>query len=179
MVVVPCLQSKLSRALHAHRGKNLLQDLQTLESTTMKRAMVTFRGGREKGAMSFVECLGVLPEDTIEGPLWTDTLGRSLGSHDAAELVGGICHVNGSRQETTRLYAISCTKTGWSFLTHNRVLHQSLARSHYESKVRFVVDDTWPFRERASGQNGRLNPLRMDIRSETGGTFRQPPSTQD
>ena len=30
--VVPRVQSKLSRALHAHRGKKLLQDLQTQES---------------------------------------------------------------------------------------------------------------------------------------------------
>ena len=38
-----------------------------------------------------------------------------------------------------------------------------------ESKVQFVVEDTWPFRERASGQNGRLNPLRMDMTTEAGG----------
>ena len=31
--VVPRLQSKLLRALHAHHGKKLLQDLQTQEST--------------------------------------------------------------------------------------------------------------------------------------------------
>ena len=121
MGVVPRVQSKLSRALHAHRGKKLLQDLQTQESSAMKRAMVRFRGAREKGAMEFVECLRVSQEDTMEGPLWRETLGRSLGSHDAAELVGGICHGSGRRQETTRLHAISCTKTGWSSLTHNRV----------------------------------------------------------
>ena len=57
--VVPRVQSKLSRALHAHRGKKLLQDLQTQESAPTKRAMVRFRGTREKGAMAFVECLGV------------------------------------------------------------------------------------------------------------------------
>ena len=34
--VVPRVQSKLSRALHAHRGKKLLQDLQTQESAVMK-----------------------------------------------------------------------------------------------------------------------------------------------
>ena len=170
------VQSKLSRALHAHRGKKLLQDLQTLESTAMKRSMVRFRGAREKGAMAFVECLGVSQEDTMEGPLWRETLGRSLGSHDAAELVGGMCHGNGCRQETTRLHAISCTKTGWSSLTYNRVLHQALARSLRESQVQFVVQDTWPFQQRASGQNGRLNPLRMDI---SGRTLRQPPSTQE
>ena len=72
MGVVPRVQSKLSRALHAHRGKKLLQDLQTQENTAMKRAMVRFRGTREKGAMAFVECLGFLQEDTMEGPLWRE-----------------------------------------------------------------------------------------------------------
>ena len=92
---------KLSRALHAHRGKKPLQDLQTQESAAMKRAMIKFRGAREKGAMAFVECLGVSQKDTMEGPLLTETLGRSMGSHDAAEL-GGMCYGNGCRQETTR-----------------------------------------------------------------------------
>ena len=67
MGVVPRVQSKLSRALHAHHGKKLLQDLQTQESAAMKRAMVRFRGAREKGAMAFVECLGFSKEDTMEG----------------------------------------------------------------------------------------------------------------
>ena len=82
-----------------------------------------------------------------------------------------MCHGNGCRQETTRLHAISCSKTGWSSLTHNRVLHQALARSLRESKVQFVVEDTWPFRQRASEQNGTLNPLRMDITTEAGALF--------
>ena len=169
--VVSRVQSKLSRALHAHRGKKLLQDLQTQESAVMKRAMVRFRGAREKGSMAFVECLEFSQEDTTEGPFWRKTLGRSLGSHDATERVGGMCHGNGCRQETTRLHAISCSKTGWSSLTHNRVLHHALARSLRESKVQFVVEDTWPFRQRASEQNGRLNPLRMDISTEAGALF--------
>ena len=169
--VVPRVQSNLPRALHAHRGKKLLQDLQTQESVATKRAMVKFRRARKKGAMAFVECLGFSQEDTMEGPLWRETLGRSLGSHDATELVGGMCHGNGSRQETTHLHAISCSKTGWSSLTHNRVLHQALTRSLRESKVQFVVEDTWPFRQRASEQNGRLNPLRMDITTEAGALF--------
>ena len=167
--VVPRVQSKLSHALHAHHGEKLLQDLQTQESTTKKRAMVRFMRAREKGTMAFVECLEVSQEDTMEPPLWRETLGRSLlGSHDAAELVGGTYHGNGYRQETIRLHAISCTKTGWSSLTHNRVLHQALVRSLRESKVQFVVEDTRPFRERASGQNGTLNPLCMDITTEAG-----------
>ena len=171
MEVVPSVQSKLSRALHAHRGKKLLQDPQTQEGAATKRAMVNFRGAREKGAMAFVKCLGFWQEDTMEGPLWRETLGRSLGSHDATGLVGGMCHGNGCRQETTRLHAISCSKTGWSSLTHSRVLHQALAQSLRESKVQFVVEDTWPFRQRASEQNGRLNPLHMDITTEAGALF--------
>ena len=128
--------------------------------------------------MVFVECLGFSQEDTMEGPLWRETLGRSLGSHDATELVGGMCHGNGCRQETTPLHAISCSKTGWSSFTHNRVLHQALARSLRESKVQFVVEDTWPFRQRASEQNGRLNPLRMDITTEAGALFDSHPSSR-
>ena len=54
MGVVPCVQSKLSCALHAHRGKMLLQDLQTQESAAIKRAIVRFRGAREKGAIAFI-----------------------------------------------------------------------------------------------------------------------------
>ena len=118
--------------------------------------------------MAFVECVGVSQENTMEGLLWRETLGRSLRSHDTAELVGGMCHGNGCRQEITRLHAISCTKTGWSSPTHNRVLHQALTRSLRERKAQFVVEDTWPFQDRASRQNGRLNPLRMDITTEAG-----------
>ena len=107
----------------------------------------------------------------MEGSLWMETLGRSLGSHKATELVGGMCHGNGWRQEATLLHAISCTKTGWSSLTYNQVLHQALARSLRERKVQFVVEDTWPFRQRGNEQNGRLNPLRMDITTEAGALF--------
>ena len=77
----------------------------------MKRAMVRFRGAWEKGAMTFEECLGTSQKDTMGGALWRATLDRSLGSHDAAERVGGICRGNGCRQETTRRHTISCTKT--------------------------------------------------------------------
>ena len=67
--VVPRAQSKLSRALHAHRGKELLQALHNLANTTIKRAMVRFRGARKKVAVAFVECLEVSQEHTMEGPL--------------------------------------------------------------------------------------------------------------
>lgn len=129
--------------------------------------------------MAFVECLGVSQEDTMEGSLWRETLGRSLGSHDAVEPVGGTCHGNGCRKETTRLHAISCTKTGWSSLTHNRVLHQALARSLRESKVQYVIEDTWPFQQRSSGQQVGHNPLRMDVTTEAGALFGSDPRLKD
>ena len=81
------------------------------------------QGGAGEGRHGICEILGVSQKDTAEGPLWRETLGRSLGSYDTAELVGGMCHGNGCRQETTRLHAISCTETGWSSLTHNRMHH--------------------------------------------------------
>ena len=68
MGVVPRVQSKVSRALHAHRGKKLLQDIQTQESAATKRAMVRFRGAREKGAMVFVECLGFCKKTRWRAP---------------------------------------------------------------------------------------------------------------
>ena len=77
--------------------------------------------------MAFVECLGVLQEDAMEGSFWREPLGRSLGLHDAAEPTDWMCHGNGCRQGTTRLHAMPCTKRGWSSLTHNRVLHHALA----------------------------------------------------
>ena len=38
--IVPLVQPKLLRALHAHRWKKILQNLQNLDNTTMKIAIV-------------------------------------------------------------------------------------------------------------------------------------------
>ena len=160
--VMPRVQSKLSRAIHAHHGKNLNE-----ESSSQVQESV------ERGAMTFVECLGVSHEDTMEASLWRESFGRSLRSHDVAKLVGGMCRGNCCRQEITHLHATSCTKTRWSSLPRNRVLHQALARSLRESKVQFVVEDTRPSREEASGQNGgiQLFTILMDIATEVKGLF--------
>ena len=151
--VVPRVQSTLSRALHAHRGKKLLQDLPTPKGTTMKRAMVRFIEAREKGAMAFVESLGVSQDDTAEGPLWRETLGRSLGSHDAAERVDGTCHGNGCRQETPAStpylaqgrngalsLTIGCSTTQW-FNPFARVKSSLLLNIHVPSE-RELADKT-------------------------------------
>ena len=111
----------------------------------MKRAMVKFKGWREKDAMA-CGIPGVLDQNTMmESPLLWEILGKSQGSHYGAERGGGMYHGNCCRQETTCLHAISGTKTGWSSLTHNQVLHQALARSFSESKVQFIVEDIGPF----------------------------------
>ena len=74
---------------------------------------------------------------------------------------------------------MSCTKARSSSLTHNQVLYQALARSLRESKVQFVVQDAWPFGERASAQNGKFNPLRIDITTEAGVFFDKPPTQKE
>ena len=91
--------------------------------------------------MAFCGMLGVYQENKMEGSLWRETLGRSLESHDAVEPVEGTCHGNSCREETTHLHVISCTNTGWSSLTHNRVLHHAVSRSLRECKVQITIED--------------------------------------
>ena len=67
--IVPWVRSKLSRAFHTYREKTLLQDLQTVASAVMNRAMITFKVMQEEGAMVFVECPEVSQEDTMDGHL--------------------------------------------------------------------------------------------------------------
>ena len=74
--VVPRVQSKLSRALHAHRGKKLLHDLQTQESAAKKRAIVRFRGAREKTSTTTLDSrirhfYSTLPSSALApAPIW-------------------------------------------------------------------------------------------------------------
>ena len=51
------------------------------------------------------------------------------------------------------------------------VMCNLIKKKHTHTQVPFVVGDTWPFRQRASEQNGRLNPLRMDTTTEAGALF--------
>ena len=164
--VVPRVQSKLSRALHAHRGNKLLQDLQAQESSLMKRAMVRFRGAQEKGAMVFVECPGVSQNDTVEGPLWRETLGRSLGSHDAAELVVGMCMamVAGKKPPASTPYLAQRRDGALSLTIGCSTKHWLDPFARVKCSLLLTIHG--PSEERASGQNGRLNPLRMDITTE-------------
>ena len=126
---MPRNQSSLLRTLHAYSGKTLLRDLQNQEGTTLKSAMVRFRG-----------LPGSLQEDMIQGPLWRETFGRNLGSHDVAELVEGMFLVDGWRYETARLYAtLYKTTTGWDSFNYNRVLRQTLVRSSARTKSKLLL----------------------------------------
>ena len=178
--VVPRVQSKLSRALHAHRGKKLLQDLQTSESVPMKRALVRFRGAREKGAMAFVECLGGSQEDTMEGPLWRETLGRSLGSHDAA----GTCRWDVSwqwlpaRNHTPPRHILHEDGDGALSLTIGCSTRHSLD-PFARAKFSLLSKTHGPSARELAGVNSRLNPLRMDITTEAGALFNNHPRLQN
>ena len=57
--------------------------------------------------------------------------------------------------------------------------NQALSRSLHESKFQLVIEDTWPFRQRASEQNGRLNALRIGITTEAGVLFDNHPRLKD
>ena len=82
-----------------------------------------------------------------------------------------MCHGNGCRQEPPASTPYLAQRRDGALITHHRVLHQALARSLRDSKVQLILEDTWLFRGRASGQNGRLNPLRMDMTTEAGAVF--------
>ena len=70
MGVVLHVQSKLLCIPHAHRRKKLLQDLQNVDNTAMRRA-------RQNDAMTFRKCLGVSQEDNI-GPTVERDLSQEL-----------------------------------------------------------------------------------------------------
>ena len=86
-------------------------------------------------------------------------------------LMGCVMAMVAGRKPPASTPYLAQRRDGALSLIHNRVLHQALARSLRESKVQFVVEVTWPFQQRASEQNGRLNPLRMDITTEAGALF--------
>ena len=62
------LRSNLSRAHDVRNGKKLLQELQTLDSTTTRRALVRFKRAWEKGDRTFVKCLGSSKKTRCRAP---------------------------------------------------------------------------------------------------------------
>ena len=104
--------------------------------------------------MAFVERLGVSQEDTMEGPLWRETLGRSLGSHDAAELVGVMfmAMVAEKKSPASTLYHAQRRDGTLSSTTECSTRHwiDPFARANFSLLLK-----THPFRERASFMRNR------------------------
>ena len=75
------MSNRSFRARSTHTAGKASQDLQDLNNTVMKIAIVRIKEAQDNVTMTFVECLGVSQEDAMEGFLWRETLGRSLGPH--------------------------------------------------------------------------------------------------
>lgn len=119
------LRSRMS--LHTHRGSKYLEDLRNQEKDWSNRAMFTMREhGRILGDLQQGQD-GRLPEErkSRQESGTTRCSGTSLRT----------CHGNGGQKETIRLHVTSCTKTGWSSLNHNRVLHHAVVRFNYHRSV--------------------------------------------
>ena len=132
------------------------------------------QGSAEEGCHGIGGTSGVSQEDTIKGRLWKEILGRSLGSHDAAELASGMFHGNGSRQEPTRLQAISCTRQDGALsllIEHSsRHWHDPFARAKKYSL---------PRSEREKRTKLQFEPSSNGHNNGEGATLQQPPSTQE
>ena len=129
-----------------HRGKKLLQDLHNLENAAMKWTLVRFGGPREKGAMSFVKCPGVSREDTMEGPLWRETLTGAWGRMTRQNLLVGCVMVifagkkpsfsplyRAQRQDGAVLPAIECSTRHW-LDPFSRAWYSLLLKTHGPSE---------------------------------------------
>ena len=74
--------------------------------------------------------------------------------------------VAGKRSPASTLYPV---QKDWMVLSHPHSSGPSgTGSSLRESLVQFAVEDTRSSGETASGENGRLNPLRMDTTTEAG-----------
>ena len=72
------------------------------------------------------------------------------------------------------MHTLSCTKSGWSTITHDNVIRRALLRPLRECQTSTQKEDVTPFR--SSVQSGRgSNPLRMDVTVQEGDLFRGHP----
>ena len=95
--VVPCVLKALARPPRAPWETTLARSPNPGKCGN-EESYGKIQGRAGERPITFVECLGVSQKDTMRDSLWRVTLGRSMGPHDAVELVGGMCHGNGRRQ---------------------------------------------------------------------------------
>ena len=70
-------------------------------------------------------------------------------------------------RETTHLHDISCTRTGWSSLTHNQLLDQALSPPLGENKARLVMKTHDPFDEELAIVGNMVDPTLKGIDQTT------------
>ena len=83
--------------------------------------------------------------------------------------MGGVCYANGCHEQVTKLHTLTCGKTGWGTITHNRILHRAVARELRDARVPISIEDSTPFTQ--SRQGASEHPLRMDIVTAPGSLF--------
>ena len=102
-------------------GRSGLQDLQNMYRMIVKIARIRSRGPHQRIRWKVL----------CEGRFYAGARDRLA----LAGLVGGMYDGNDCRQETTCLHSISCTKTGWSSLTHSALPDTGSIPSREESPV--------------------------------------------
>lgn len=103
--------------VQAQYGNGLLQGLRTQQGFQAKLCLIRYRG-----AISFLECQGRMRFDIMQAPLYRETLGKILGSHDAENPLEGPFYANSYNQETARGYTLVGMQTEVSSLAHNHIL---------------------------------------------------------
>ena len=66
-------------------------------------------------------------------------------------------------------HTLTCGKTGWGTVTHNRVLNRAVAKELREVHVPISIEDSTPFNRAPRGESAP--PLRMDIVTAPGSLF--------
>lgn len=121
----------------------------------------------KKGAITFIGYWGVYQEDKMEGSLWRATSGRALGH---------MMRWNQSARHATIMVAGKRLPASMLSRAQRRDENSSptteaLARSLSESKVQSVIESTWLFQERGTGQQVGHHRLRMEVITEAGALF--------
>ena len=118
--VVPRGQSNISRALDAHRGKKLLQDLQTLDNATIKRSILWIKEEKEKSARTSMEYLEVFQKynTRLRPPCGRRPSAEAWNRMTRRDLFVGcvMTVVSGKKPPVSTLYH---AQTGWSSLIDN------------------------------------------------------------
>ena len=161
-------QSRITKVLFAHQGRQLLADLRARADTVVgQRRFVRYAGARSKGAMAWATCQGVDPRERVDPALFREILARNLGSHDIDTPLGHKCH-EGCETVPSPVHALTCTRGGMQTHTHQTILHDFVTRTLRECRIPHERESTTPFKEGTAPGAGYL---RMDVVVGSGTLF--------